>query len=1219
MKNLFYFLLLFSCGLAFGQYPKTDDFTGSGSLGPNYTCSSNAGATLSKSSGTVTAAGPSYASCAWIANSFDFFGLHNMQATVTTPSAGAENSGPALLDSSGNGYAWPLNSKQIQKVVHGFPSGISDYICPIPAAGHAAALTRNGSTLTCIDITANGTDGITCNHPGAGACSTITDSTYTPTSPGFIAFSGQSITGPFSADCFPAACGVLPYPTPSAATAEYGVLEGVTAAMPSNSVGCYTTDGSTPAAPNTFGTCPPGTTTYHPGDTISLTPKSTNTIKMLATSATNAANSAVTTWVYNLRGVVMKANSPGMGWPVLKGSVITLNASLQYGKSNTVTAAISGNYGTPLATGTLDSTGPGNSVRTLTVGDVAGTCSVPQIMPVMHGVVSGGAVKSGAITFGGSKLPPNKTFAVVFEDSFLSHFAHGTFTTNSSGVATSVSISSSDSGFDGNTDETLTQFPLLYSIVSTAGFNVVFTSVDDPSVSVTFPIPVCANTTDVEVLPFYDVLYSGQGRELQVQTTGTSDSRPTWSITSQPQGGNGVLDPSPMTECETTHTCMTTYFVATVSGRYTVQAKNTAEPNIVQHATLYVTGHPMPYKVTPNGTMPVDPTPDPYGKAHGGAVIEIGPSQTFHTIHSAVDFRKISCGTTIRLHNEGTDGSPTSYAEWLFFWASGCQDNPIRLVGVPNASGELPVLEASNAVGPRYPVNGFVFSGVINSWPSENTSGCGIPRNANAFWAAGSAGSCGPNWIVIEGLRIQNARGTTHKRYDPGNKIQNPWNFDAAAISMHSGYGWVIRGNDCYNNSMCVASYTPSNAGWPGVTQMLDVEGNHCQLFGNDGDSRLHCMYLQSNGEVIALNKYENPLKGDQGADLKTRSYLWAVKYNFFGTNVSRYTSHDEVQDAASLFSLDGFFCKYGDCDPVNNATPVSVQYVNAYKNTYFKVSAGTAIPINYLVGYIEAGRNTWEVGNVYQGSPNVQTVHYSADGAGGGSTAPTAMRGTFHFLNNTCAPCGYVLDTLGSGLGSGAISVYEFPRIDVQNNVMYSPGAFTLTTAKTILGSFGKNLYRTGSVQISGTIAPCNQNAGGKCGWGDGVQGITPIWQNVSPIDSHVSGINATNFLFTNTPPVDSNFVPTKGGGAINTGAPPTGLAAFFPARLQFSPSLGYATLRTQPTTLGALDGSTSPALSSNETIPRLGSWPRIQPQTPQPATIRSWLNPTREPLTAR
>lgn len=1152
MKKLFALLLLLGGSvIASAQtYPKTDALTGTGGMGSNYTCTSSLGATLSKSGGQVTASGSQYAECFWSADTFSFFGTNDQEETVVTPSGGPTTAGPGvMLTASGTGYTWLLNSKQISKVVSGYANGFTDYTCPMPNPGDVAQLSIQGGVLTCKDLT-------------TGASTSFNDSTYMTGSPGVVVYVGSSVAGPLSADCYQASCGNLQTPQPSVPAGTMGKLASISMGVPLNSVDCITVDGSTPTI-SSHGTCSHGTT--YTGGAITLTQKATNTIKVMATSSTYNADSAVGTYVYVLLGVTMSGNAPSMGFPLIANGNATINTVINYGTLNTATVTISGNYGG--ATATLDKTGSGNTIRTVTAGPVAGTCSIPQVYPVISGNAVGGTITSWNIISPGSNLPANSAipFQHVYYEFDSSVIATGIMNTNSSGAVVSTSVTNGGSGGFGGTRTTDwrdTDFPNYYKIVSTAGFNLVFTSDDDPTVSVTYPIVVCENHTQVETVPFYETRYTNQPLEIQSMTWGSATQDVTWSITSQPSGGDGQLDPNPLIACETTHTCLNTTFKASVAGRYKVQACNKTETSKCNYTNVYVTGDTQPYNVTANGTEPIDPKADPAGVTAGGHVYEVGPTQTYHTIN-ALDFRTLVPGDTIRLHNEDTTGTnPTKYPEWLAFAVSGTRDAPIRFVGVPDSTGHLPVIEAIDATGPSW-INPYINSGVVNYWGP----GCSGP------YADGPAGSCGPNFQIFEGVRIQNANKSNNRHsYDlTSAPVYVAWPNDPSAIADHSGYGHVFRGIDSYSNTQLAGVYTPNGKGWAAITQMIDIEGNNCRLYGNASDPTEHCIYDQAFATVVGYNNITNPVSGDQGNVVKMRSGLYVVKGNFFGTGAARILDLVEVQDAAQEFGIDEYYCHYGDCSGFLYPYPVGQNWSAAY------VGGGITPAISAALN--QAGRNQWVVGNIFQGDGTVNAVHYAADHY----SPDLVQKGTLHFLSNTVIHNHFFLDQNNNG-GNGW---HEYSTLDAQNNIIDGDSANALTTMTAILANFGKNLFRTGLVSTGPGITPCHTNGGDTCGWGDGIT-LTSDWTNQVPLDGHMTGVNTTNFLYSSVLPVNTTtFKPISGSAAIHAGAPATGLAANFAVKMQFNPDLGYATIRQDPLTLGARDLGPPPSLSTITIVP--------------------------------
>ncbi len=145
-----------------------------------------------------------------------------------------------------------------------------------------------------------------------------------------------------------------------------------------------------------------------------------------------------------------------------------------------------------------------------------------------------------------------------------------------------------------------------YTVSSTATVTVQAQSVDDTSKTAKILFNVCAKTTNVIVAPAYQQAYKSQHRTIQSWVSGDTDETGTWSIVSQPSGGNAVLADTTNRDAD---------FVATVTGRYTL--KYTSNSNSSQSATaiVYVSPNSMPsYAATPNGTEPrecyVDPRAD---------------------------------------------------------------------------------------------------------------------------------------------------------------------------------------------------------------------------------------------------------------------------------------------------------------------------------------------------------------------------------------------------------------------------------------------------------------------------------------------------------------------------------------------------------------------------------------------------------------------------------
>src|SRR5208283_5184207 len=137
-----------------------------------------------------------------------------------------------------------------------------------------------------------------------------------------------------------------------------------------------------------------------------------------------------------------------------------------------------------------------------------------------------------------------------------------------------------------------------YTVTSTATVKVQAQSVDDTTKTATFLFNVCAKTTTVMMAPAYQQAFKGQHRMLQSWVTGDTDETGTWSIVSQPGSGDGTLADTTNRDAD---------FVATVTGRYTLEYTSNSNPSKSATAIVYVSPNAMPFYVstsTPNQTEP---------------------------------------------------------------------------------------------------------------------------------------------------------------------------------------------------------------------------------------------------------------------------------------------------------------------------------------------------------------------------------------------------------------------------------------------------------------------------------------------------------------------------------------------------------------------------------------------------------------------------------------
>ena len=161
-----------------------------------------------------------------------------------------------------------------------------------------------------------------------------------------------------------------------------------------------------------------------------------------------------------------------------------------------------------------------------------------------------------------------------------------------------------------------------YTLNSTSNVILTAQSVDDTTKTVSIPFHVCDTTASafVDVEPSYNQAFQGQQKTLQSYVIGYTNENVTWSITSQPSGGDGALVDTANRD---------TLFSATVPGRYTITATSVANGSLKGSAIIYVSPNALPRTVTPNKTEPTECYVDP---ALTGTDYEVGPSQAYQQL-----------------------------------------------------------------------------------------------------------------------------------------------------------------------------------------------------------------------------------------------------------------------------------------------------------------------------------------------------------------------------------------------------------------------------------------------------------------------------------------------------------------------------------------------------------------------------------------------------------
>ena len=655
-----------------------------------------------------------------------------------------------------------------------------------------------------------------------------------------------------------------------------------------------------------------------------------------------------------------------------------------------------------------------------------------------------------------------------------------------------------------------------YTVTSATQFTLTARSQENQSQADTATVNVCDPAVEVHVVPFYTTLYANQKADIQAFVWGSANPNVTWKITSKPHEGEASLD-------DTTN--QDTVFSARVGGRYTLTATSVADGSKKNTATIYVTGHKMPYQVTPSKTMPVDCTVDPELK---GKTYEVGPSQAYKTIQS-VPWTSLNDGSTVRIHNEDTTGnSPTTYHEYFQVATHAKRTQPVRVCGVPDSNGNLPVIDASNSTG-RKDVSVY----------SAGYAAVGIGTTGWAGWYTGTWSSS--QYLIVEGLKIQNAR-KPYMYTAPSGATDRQWIDFSACIRLFPSMDTVVRGIDAYNCGLGLFSDFNANNGFAAVANTL-YEGNRMHNNGVPGSYGEHQFYIQGWNEVVQFNILDDYQKGAQGSNFKSRGFPDIIRYNHFGDGGLRQLDLVDNQDGRPYSSFES--------------------YLHGAEKSYLSLYPKDRYGADMLAAAVEAHHGDYVYGNTFVNTTAVVPIHYATDQCG----LENDRIGTLWFYNNSFyEPTGkywrwFMFDTTAGG-GNDCPEI-EWPQIKVYNNAIWmeSPRKpyFYWNSEINEFTTFGKNVINAnwGSEDPAG---------GDGTGWG--TKASPHAFQRAS---NNADNTGMSNLIGVSAAPFDlTTFAPTS--ALINAGASLPPSAPRLPVRFQYGPS-AIQVLRKQPLTVGAME----------------------------------------------
>ena len=679
-----------------------------------------------------------------------------------------------------------------------------------------------------------------------------------------------------------------------------------------------------------------------------------------------------------------------------------------------------------------------------------------------------------------------------------------------------------------------------YTVTSTATVTVKAQSVDDPTKTGTFLFNVCAKTTTVMIAPAYQQAFMGQHRMLQSWVSGDTDETGTWSIVAQPSGGNGVLADTTNRDAD---------FVATVTGRYTLQYTSHSNTAKSSTAIVYVSPNPLPsYVSTPSKTEPRECYVDP---AFTGGDYEVGAGKQYASLESTPAAGSLAPGSIIRVWNTDTTGTnPSTYHEYYQIASTGTATQPMILCGIPDSLGNLPVIDGSNATGQAgVSTDGAAAgAGVVSVW--EGGYGHGSPYGV---WQNGSAG---PSYVTVTGLHI--AHGTPDYNYTPpGGGTPTAYEAFTGCLNIRSGSYIDLGGNDL--DTCGLGLFTDENGaeGWSAITQLVTMTGSHIENAGISGSETEHEAYFSSWYGLLQGNLWDNYNPQASGSAIKWRGVEGIFRYNNVASGAQRLFDLVDDEDSTNYITFEGYLGPSGD--------------TNCDDSMY---CLGDNAGPNILAAFQESFQKDFIYGNELFGTSALQQVHYLADGGSGMED----RNGTLYFYSNTFDDARIIFDTGSNGDGFYG---YFPQRIDARNNIFWaSTPSYTnliemaFGSESTIVMSATTNLMLTGTFTIQTPIEGAPWGDGTQEGWVNTCDTTPCLWPLSVPLNTHLYGLSNANYLTTATKPYNpTTMVPPAGSAAIDAGTALSGILQTMPVRWQYSIPTNSLTPRLNPQTIGAVD----------------------------------------------
>ena len=193
-----------------------------------------------------------------------------------------------------------------------------------------------------------------------------------------------------------------------------------------------------------------------------------------------------------------------------------------------------------------------------------------------------------------------------------------------------------------------------------------------------------------------------------------------------------------------------------------------------------------------------------------------------------------------------------AYTDKFLVQGKGTIDQPIKIIGIPDASGKRPVLDGAHAV-------------CASDYISTNEDRQVIKIGQADYMAS---------YIIIDGFEIRNANNT--KTFVNASGNDQTYNDNASAIRVENGSNIIIRN--------CIIHHNGNGIQTGKDTHNVLIES--CQIYQNGvcqwDNSYIHNMYLSGrNGNIVTVQYCHIGELLSQGQQVKSRAEKFVFRYNW--------------------------------------------------------------------------------------------------------------------------------------------------------------------------------------------------------------------------------------------------------------------------------------------------------------------------------------------------